>query len=592
MIRGRVSDILVNSRLPKEYRVEGNLTTKALKKNMLAMAKASPETYKFVIPKIKKLGDEFSTFEGISVGLDDIEPEYSKRDPIINNTKRALSAAGSNHKKKMSILLDAQSKLRDLTTRHPGDMGMMARSGSRGNMNQLMKMVASPGIVGDYDGAPIPFLIERGYSEGLSPAEAWIAGDESRSQVIKGQLGTAEPGEMQKVLASVMSGQVIASADCGTSNGIMLDADDPSVEGRHLAEGGSLIDGSKAASIARSGRKIRVRSPMTCDLDSGVCQKCMGVNNRGKSFSIGQNVGVRSAQSLSEPLTQMALSSKHGVSLVEGDSNKPKGLAAFKQFVEVPKSFFQRAPITEVSGKVNSINKAPQGGFDVNISGVDHYVPPGRDLKIKKGQAVEAGDIIGSGIVAPDDVVKHKGLGAGREYLVKSLRNVYSESGKELDPRHFELLAKSQLNYVKVEGGVPDHIPGDVISVSTVRKSFSGKGSDMSLNDSLGKILTESHGAHLPGTRVTKRLAEDLKAQGINRVKAVSSNMRLTPVMAAATRTPLLNPNWMQRLGYRYQKATLINAATYGEKADLHGHDPIPALAVGKELRRDFKGRY
>ena len=254
-----------------------------------------------------------------------------------------------------------QSKLRDITSTHPGDMGMMARSGSRGNMNQLMKMVSSPGIVGDYDGAPIPFLIERGYSEGLSPAEAWIAGDESRSQVIKGQLGTAEPGEMQKVLASVMSEQVIASDDCKTTNGIMLEADDPSVEGRYSTSG-SLIDGRQAATISRAGKPIRVRSPMTCDLESGVCQKCMGYSNKGTNFKIGMNVGIRSAQSLSEPLTQMALSSKHGVSLVEGDHNKPKGLAAFKQFVEVPKNFFQRAPISEISGKVNSVSIAPQGG--------------------------------------------------------------------------------------------------------------------------------------------------------------------------------------------------------------------------------------
>lgn len=591
MIRGRLADILVNDKLPKDYRIQGQLDTKALKKTMLGMAKANPEMYKMVIPKVKKLGDEFSTFEGISVGLDDIEPEYAKRDPIIRNTKRALRQAGTNHKKKMSILLDAQSKLRDLTSRHPGDMGMMARSGSRGNMNQLMKMVSSPGIVGDYDGAPIPFLIERGYSEGLSPAEAWIAGDESRSQVIKGQLGTAEPGEMQKVLASVMSEQVIASDDCGTRNGISLDSNDPSIEGRYDTSG-NLIDGRRAAQLARSGGSTRVRSPMTCELDSGVCQKCMGSSNRGKSFKIGMNVGIRSAQSLSEPLTQMALSSKHGVSLVEGDHNKPKGLAAFKQFVEVPKNFFQRAPISEVSGKIMGVSKAPQGGFDINISGTNHYVPPGRDLKVKKGQSIEAGDVLSSGIVAPDDVVRHKGLGAGREYLVKSLRDVYSESGKELDPRHFELLAKSQLNYVKINGGVPGYVPGDVVSIATLRKSFEGKGSEMALKDGVGKVLTKAHGAHLPGTKLTKRVMQDLNKQGINRVNAMSSGMRIEPIMAAATRTPLLNPNWMQRLGYRYQKATLINAATFGEKADLHSHNPTPALAVGSELRRDSKGRY
>lgn len=591
MRKASVYNVLINSKLPSDYRLKGDLTTKNLKTNLLAMAKANPEMYKIVAPKIKKLGDEFSTYEGISVGLDDIEPEYHKRDPIINNAKRALRSAAGNHKKTMSILLDTQSKLRDLTAKHPGDMGMMARSGSRGNMNQLMKMVSSPGIVGDYDGAPIPYLIERGYSEGLAPAEAWIAGDESRSQVIKGQLGTAEPGEMQKVLASVMSEQVISATDCGTRNGISMSADDPGIEGRYTPSG-NLIDAREAASLARRGGKLMVRSPMTCEQDSGVCQKCMGTSTNGKSFAIGANVGIRSAQSLSEPLTQMVLSAKHGVSLVEGDHKAPRGLAAFKQFVEVPKNFFHRAPIAERTGKVNSIAKAPQGGLDIDIEGVPHYVPPGRDLKIKKGQQVSAGDVISSGIVAPDDVVRHKGLGEGREYLVKSLRNVYKESGKDLDPRHFELLARSQLNYVRVQGGVPGYTPGDVVSVPNVRKAFQGMGRDYSIGDSLGKVITEPVGLHLPGTRITSGVLDSLKREGVKTVKATSSSAKLEPIMAAATRTPLLNPNWMQRLGYRYQKATLIDAATFGEEANIHSHNPVPALAVGKEFRRDSQGRY
>jgi len=591
MLRGKLADVLINSSLPKDYRLEGDMDTKKLKASMISLAKNSPESYRTVIPRIKKLGDEFSTFEGISVGLDDIEPEYSKRNPIINNTKRLLIKAGNNRKKQMGVLLEAQSKLRNITTTHPGDMGMMARSGSRGNMNQLMKMVASPGIVGDFDGAPIPYLIERGYSEGLAPAEAWIAGDESRSQVIKGQLGTAEPGEMQKVLASVMTEQVIASDDCGTDNGLLLDANDDSVEGRYLTTGG-LITAQMAANIARKGSKVRVRSPMTCELDSGVCQKCMGLSNKGKSFDLGVNVGIRSAQSLSEPLTQMALSAKHGVSLVEGDHNKPRGLAAFKQFVEVPKRFFQRAPVSEVEGKVDSIDKAPQGGYDVTISGSHHYIPPNRDLKIKKGQSIAPGDVLASGIPAPDDIVKYKGIGAGRDYLLKSLRTVYSDSGQKVDPRHLELLTKSQLNYVRIDSGSDEYIPNDIVSIPRLRNTFKDKGSMVSVVGSVGKILTKAAGPHLPGTRITKSIAKDLENEGIKEIKAVDSKIQVTPIMAAATRTPLLNPNWMQRLGFRYQKQTLINAATFGETSDLHSHNPIPGLAFGKEFRRDSKGRY
>jgi len=183
-------------------------------------------------------------------------------------------------------------------------------------------------------------------------------------------------------------------------------------------------------------------------------------------------------------------------------------------------------------------------------------------------------------------------VGEGREYLVKSLRNVYKESGKDLDPRHFELLARSQLNYVRVQGGVPGYTPGDVVSVPNVRKAFQGMGRDYSVGDSLGKVITEPVGLHLPGTRITRGVLDSLKREGVKTVKATSSSAKLEPIMAAATRTPLLNPNWMQRLGYRYQKATLIDAATFGETSNIHSHNPVPALAVGKELRRDSQGRY
>lgn len=591
MKRGTLGTLLINSQLPPEYQVSGDFSMKKLKGNMISLAKNDPQKFSQYIPKLKKLGDEFATFETITVGLDDIEPEYSKKNAIMSETKAKLAAIGNNSTARLGVLLQAQGKLQDLTKEHPGNMGMQSRSGGRGNTNQLMKIVTSPGIVGDFDGAPIPYLIERGYAEGLSPAEAWIAGDESRTQTIKTQLGTAEPGEMQKVLASVMANQVIAEDDCGTNAGVRMKADDPAITGRYLTDG-RLVDSNLAANLARSGGSVQVRSPLNCELDSGVCKKCMGLDVVGKQYKIGANVGIRAGASLSEPLTQMALSSKHGVSLVMGDHNKPRGLAAFKQFVEVPETFFQRAPVSTTTGKVTMIKPAPQGGFEVGVGNTVHYVPPNREIKVKQGDSVEQGDILASGIPAPDDVVKYKGIGFGREYLVKSLRETYSESGIDVDPRHLELLARSQLNYAKVESGVPGITPGEIVPIQTIRKNLAGTGKEIELNNSIGKTLTRFAGIHPPGTKVTGSVLNDLRSNGITRVEATDATPEIKPVMVAATRTPLLNPNWLQRLGYRYQKQTMIDAATFGQKADLHGHDPVPAMALGIELKRDEKGRY
>ncbi len=593
MIKGKFSELLVNSTLPKEYRVNsGQVTTKSVKANMVRLAKNDPAKYSSVAPRLKKVGDEFATYEGITVGLDDIEPEYDKRDAIINEADKILRKEKFGSQKAIDALIAAQGKILDLTKQHPGDMAMQARAGSRGNMTQLMKSVATPVVVGDFKGNPVPFLIKRSYAEGLSPMEAWIAGDESRAQVIKGQLGTAEPGEMQKILSTVMSPAVISDTDCGTDNGIRIKADDPSLEGRYEAKSGKLIDSGKAASYASKGGYVLVRSPMTCELDKGVCQKCMGTSVQGRNYQVGENVGVRAAQAMSEPLTQLQLSAKHGVSLVKGDANKPRGLKAFKQFVEIPKNFFYKAPLASTSGKVTSIEKAPQGGFDLHIGSEHHYVPPGRTLSVNKGDDVEAGDLLADGIPAPDEIIKHKGIGAGREYLVKSLRSTYEDSGVKIDQRNLELLAKTQLNYVKVVKPIGDLIEEDVVPLSEVTKNIRNTGKDSRVTDSIGKVLTKPIFEHPIGTVITKRIAEDILDKGGSTIQVAESSPVLKPIMVSASRTPLLNPNWMQRLGYRYQKNTIMDAASYKQKANIHGHDPMAALAYGREFTRGPKGEY
>ncbi len=187
MIKGKFSELLVNSTLPKDYRINsGQVTTKSVKSNMVRLAKNDPDKYSKVAPRLKKVGDEFATYEGITVGLDDIEPEYAKRDAIINEADKVLRKEKFGSAKAIDALIAAQGKILDITKQHPGDMAMQARAGSRGNMTQLMKSVATPVVVGDFKGNPVPFLIKRSYAEGLSPMEAWIAGDESRAQVIKG----------------------------------------------------------------------------------------------------------------------------------------------------------------------------------------------------------------------------------------------------------------------------------------------------------------------------------------------------------------------------------------------------------------------
>ena len=590
MFKGTLGQAIFQSTMPTGYQPTGNFGVTEVKTNLINLARDNPDKFAQVAPKIKKLGDEFSTYEGLSVGLDDIEPEYSKRDPIIRSAKAAMKKT-TDPSKIGKILHNAQQRMLAVSKEHKGDMGLMARSGAKGNVTQLMKTVSSPVVVGDPTGRPVPYLFERGYGEGLSPAEAWIGAVEARHQGNEANTAVSAPGEMSKIMSQNMNRLVVAQPDCGTNNGIMMDAKDSSIIGRYLAGTNSLIDSMKRRALAKKGGKIKVRSSLTCELDEGICQKCSGRDAYDKDPDIGMNIGVRSSQAITEPLSQMALSSRHGVSLVKGDADKPTGLRAFRQTVEMPESFYMRAPVSEVTGKVESINKAPQGGFDLKIGGTKHYVPPKRKLKVKVGQSLENGDVLSSGIPSPSDIIKHKGIGAGRHHMVKALKEVYDDSGIKVDQKHLEMAARSQINYVKALDKVGDVLPGEIIPYQAARKAFVGSGVKTKLKDSVGKVLTRPALHHMPGTKINKLMINDFKDAGIKDVEASNTSPKFEPVAMSASRTPLLNPNWMQRLGWRYQKQTLINAATSGEEASLTGYNPISALVSGNLSRRE-KGKY
>ena len=587
---GTLGQALINTTLPKEYRVEGTVTKKNLANKLIDYARKKPEEYAKNISEIKRIGDEFATFEGVSVGLDDIAPEYSKRNPILARAKRDFWRA-KKEEDRVKVLIDTQSQINKITSNHAGDMGLIARSGGRGGTNQLMKAVSSPVAAADSNGRAVPYLIERGYSEGLSPAEAWITGQESRQGVITGQLGTADPGDLGKLLGSMMSQQVVTSPNCGTKNGISYDAKDTDIIGRYLAGSNKLVTPEVYKGLRKKGKSVMVRSSMTCEHGSGVCQKCRGQEADGSDADIGVNVGLRSAQALAEPLTQMALSARHGTFIAKEEVTIP-GIRAVRQYIEVPKSFFGKATLANAAGKVSAINKAPQGGFEVMVGNTSHYVPPDKRVRVKKNQFLEAGDALSSGLPAPNEVVAHKGLGEGRKYMVNALSKVYSDEGIALDKRHLELMVKSQLNNVKITKEIPGYLPGDIVPYHEAAKAVSGMAKTSPVRSSFGKTLASPTLHHLPGAVVTKSMQRDFSSAGIGKVKVLDEAPRFEAHMSSASRTPLLNPNWMQRLGHRYQKNTLLDAAQYGQKANIHGHDPIPAIVFGKELRKGPGGTY
>lgn len=592
--------LLINSVLPDGYKVTGPVTNKVLHDHVVDLARTDPQAYVRTVMALKRRGDEIATLEGISVGLDDIRPDYKARDAIVKPAVAALEKAHTPQERER-IIVDAQAKVLDHTKKHPGSMTHMALSGARGNPGQLMKIVATPLATVHPKEGLVHRVLDRSYSEGLTPAQYWLAGPEVRANEVAARISVSEPGEMAKVLVANMISNVVTTSDCGTTAGVRMRPDDSHALDRYTqADGGlarnTLLTPRILADLrARGKTTILVRSPMTCAAPRGVCQMCQGLNERGQPHGIGAPVGVRAAQAMAEPLTQMALSSRHGTLTVKATTKTPTGLKGVRQLLEIPKAFRHEAALATQAGVVTKIEKAPQGGHFVWVGSQKIYADPELDVTVKPGQHVEAGDALTDGVPHPARVVEHKGIGAGRAYFVDALHRVYQNEGVNLDRRHLELLAKSEINHVRLTEADPEHpelLKGDVVNYNALRDAYGRDAVRLRTDEAVGRRLGGEVLHHTVGTPVTPALARELREAGVHEVPVARRMPSVEFVMRPFTMNPLLDRDWMARLAHRYLKGSIQDAAHIGDESDLHGTHPVPAYAYGAEMRHGPGGTY
>jgi len=589
---------LVNDVLPKDLQTSATLNKKGLHQRLYTLARRDPTSAAQTMENVRRLGHEIATSEGASISLNDITPDYKARNAALKPTLKSLQNV-SDPTKRLQLIQNAQAKLIKVMPQFGGTQGMMVNSGTRGGPTQLMRSFMAPVAARDAKGEAYPWLVHHSYSEGLRPSEHWATSIESRNNLMAANLAVSEPGDFAKILVNNMGDQLVVDADCGTHNGIPMQTDDPNTVDRFLAKPtagfgyNTQITPQVLSQLHKKTKTAIVRSPMTCEHTDGVCQKCFGVNEKGGLHSIGTNIGIRSAQAITEPLTQFTLSARHGVRQAGADAAKIKGLKGLRQFLEMPSTFADKAILSDTDGKVNKIQKAPQGGYNITVGGETQYAPPGTDPTVRKGQTVSRGDTLTNGITKPDELVHYKGLGAGRKYMVDQLYNTYKAQGADLDKRHFEVLARTHLNHVQIDEDPEENFyPGEIVNYNVMLKELGKNTKNTTLKQAKGGVLGKGYLHHTAGTMVTPEVSKDLAANGISKVQIAQQPPKMSFIAQSITSNPLLNPNWLARLGHRRLKQTVLDAAQFGEKADLHGSHPVPGFVYGAEFGRGPKGQY
>ncbi|MBF0281939.1 MAG: DNA-directed RNA polymerase subunit beta' [Zetaproteobacteria bacterium] len=393
--------------------------------------------------RIKQLGYHYAMRSGASIGLADViipaekytmvsatetevkTVEQQYRDGLItagerynkvidlwtNTTDRVARAMMDNLSTEEIVSKDGSK--REITPTF-NSVFMMADSGARGSAQQIRQLAGMRGLMAKPDGSIIETPITANFREGLTVLQYFVSTHGARKGLADTALKTANSGYLTRRLVDVAQDAVIREQDCGTENGVTITAlmeggdiiehlservlgrvlletaYDP-ISGEEVLPAGAMLNEALVEKMEEAGiESVRVRSPLTCDTDVGVCAACYGRDlAHGSPVSIGEAVGVIAAQSIGEPGTQLTMRTFHVGGTASRSAEKASVEAKFNGVAKLENEVF----VCDSEGADIVINRHTEvviyDGLGKELE--RHRIPYGARLHVNHEDAVKAG---------------------------------------------------------------------------------------------------------------------------------------------------------------------------------------------------------
>ncbi|MEK9879551.1 MAG: DNA-directed RNA polymerase subunit beta', partial [Paracoccaceae bacterium] len=365
--------VLIGALLPKNAKAPFDLVNNLLRKK--DVQRVIDTVYRYCGQKesvifcdqIMSMGFREAFKAGISFGKDDMVVPDDKwgivdatRDQVKDFEQQYMDGLITQGEKYNKVV-DAWSKCNDKVTDammstisapktdeagaelEPNSVYMMAHSGARGSVTQMKQLGGMRGLMSKPNGDIIETPIISNFKEGLTVLEYFNSTHGARKGLSDTALKTANSGYLTRRLVDVAQDCIVRLRDCGTENAILAETSvsdgevvsslSERVLGRVAAEDilrpgsdevivakGDLIDELMADAIEAAGlQSARIRSPLTCEAEEGVCSMCYGRDlARGTIVNIGEAVGIIAAQSIGEPGTQLTMRTFHIGGVAQG----------------------------------------------------------------------------------------------------------------------------------------------------------------------------------------------------------------------------------------------------------------------------------
>lgn len=285
-------------------------------------------------------------------------------------------------------------------------------------------------------------------------------------------------------------------------------------------------------------------------------------------------------------------SAKHTAGMTK-DKRSYSGLEIIQQFTQSPEKFKDVGVVAELDGVVDSIEEAPQGGSYVTVSGEKHYIPAGHEVEVKQGQRVEAGDALAEGLIDAEDIVRLKGLGAGRKYYADRLNKILEDSGAKTDKRNTEILARAAIRHVRITNneGLGNYLPDDLVDYNALQETYVPEDvQKKKTGQSIGQFLAKPALHYSVGTRITPSVAKDLEDNEYEDLEVTEFEPEFKPEMVRLRTSSHANPDWLASLGTSYLSKQLNEASTRGDDTNIkRNKDYRPRIMYGEGFGKDVE---
>jgi DNA-directed RNA polymerase subunit beta' len=505
-VRGRLIETSVgrtifNRALPDDFPFQNErIDIRKLEKIAGQIIEKYPlEKVREILDNIKELGFEYSTFSGVTWGIDDlicpaqkpkiVEKAKEEIKLIENYYQRGFLSKDERRSKIIEVWARVKSEIEKLvpeTLKEQGPVFTMIDAGARGGWGQPVQMSGIKGLVINPMGEIIELPVIASYKEGLSVLEYFISTHGARKGTADTALRTSTAGYLTRRLVDVSHSTIIREEDCHDEKGIevyLKDAEEigqdfafkiigrvslQTIEnrrGKEIVKKGEIIDWEKAEKIKEAKiEKMRVRSALGCKSILGICQKCYGWDlGKNQLVKLGQAVGIVAAQSIGEPGTQLTLRTFH-TGGVAGASDITFGLPRVQEIFETqsPKG---KAEISAVDGKVFKITPDRVIEIRANPKVIEYKIPPHLAPSVKIGDRIEKGQALCEGNLDLKELFEISGKTVTQRYIIKEIQKIYAGQGAIIHDKHIEIILSQMFSRFRIQDtGDSDFIPGEIVS--------------------------------------------------------------------------------------------------------------------------------